>query len=138
MTFFVTCRTGVQEGHQGKRARGHNKEETLDNWYTIYCITCQQNGRRYIGITNNYKRRRTEHKRHPPFKMREDVERYKPFEDCFGFESLFVCRNLDVARVLEQTFIRKYNSMGPCGYNVLRAHPPICKKYAYLKKIGKI
>ena len=55
----------------------------------IYQITCMANGKRYIGQSIDIKRRFNQHRRKPPYQMREDLERFGI--DAFKFEILEEC-----------------------------------------------
>lgn len=66
--------------------------------------------------------------------MKADVDQYKPFEKFFIVTVLDTVDSLDKAHTLEQKFIKEHNTLGPSGYNVLNAHPAMCKKYYYLKR----
>lgn len=55
----------------------------------IYMITCIANHKRYIGQSIDIKRRFNQHRRKPPYQMREDFERFGV--DAFKFEILEEC-----------------------------------------------
>lgn len=55
----------------------------------IYSITCTVNGKQYVGQSIDIDRRKSQHRRNPPSKMLEDVEKYG--WDAFRFDVLELC-----------------------------------------------
>ena len=93
----------------------------------IYCYTNKQNGKKYVGQTNNIKRRYKQHKE-DSFKNYNDA-RYNQAIHCairkygldnFDFEILEVLENKTSEEVSEREtyWIREKNSLSPNGYNL--------------------
>ena len=93
----------------------------------IYCYTNKQNGKKYVGQTNNIKRRYKQHKE-DSFKNYNDA-RYNQAIHCairkygldnFDFEILEVLENKTSEEVNEREtyWIREKNSLSPNGYNL--------------------
>jgi group I intron endonuclease len=84
--------------------------------YLIYCHT-SPTGKKYIGQTNNYNRRCSEHKTSkgcPAF--HNAIIKYG--WDNFNHEILDDGLSLEEANILEEFYISKYNSLAPNGYNL--------------------
>lgn len=93
----------------------------------IYCYTNKQNGKKYVGQTNNIKRRYKQHK-DDSFANYSDA-RYNQAIHCairkygldnFDFEILEVLENKTSEEVNEREtyWIREKNSLAPNGYNL--------------------
>lgn len=93
----------------------------------IYCYTNKQNGKKYVGQTNNIKRRYKQHK-DDSFTNYSDA-RYNQAIHCairkygldnFDFEILEVLENKTSEEVNEREtyWIREKNSLAPNGYNL--------------------
>ena len=84
----------------------------------LYKITNQINNKKYIGITNSYKRRFREHKtnHNPNSLICKAIQKYG--EDNFKFEVLKQNLSIEEACKLEQEHIIKENSLVPNGYNI--------------------
>ena len=93
----------------------------------IYCYTNKQNGKKYVGQTNNIKRRYKQHKE-DSFKNYNDA-RYNQAIHCairkygldnFDFEILEVLENKTSEEVNEREtyWIREKKSLSPNGYNL--------------------
>lgn len=81
-----------------------------------------KNGKMYIGITNNFKRRLKEHKRSVNKKDRFEYPLYKAI-DKYGWDSIewsiiMECETLDEAKEAEVYFIERYDLYNKKGYNV--------------------
>ena len=84
--------------------------------FIVYYITCKPSNRKYIG-------RIKQHNKKLPVKIKEDLQRYKPFKENFEIKVLEITDTVDKARTLEQFYIRSHNTVGPLGYNTLKGHP---------------
>ncbi len=88
----------------------------MKNTYLIYCHT-SPTGKKYIGQTNNYNRRCSEHKttkRCPAF--HNAIIKYG--WDNFKHEILVDGLTIEEANILEEFYIKKYNTLAPNGYNL--------------------
>ena len=87
----------------------------MNNNYMIYCLTNKVNGKRYIGITNNFHRRWSEHQSTDSI-----IGRAIRKHGNFSFRINVLCSRLsiDVAKCLEGRLIDKMNTLKPNGYNV--------------------
>ena len=85
--------------------------------YLIYCHT-SPTGKKYIGQTNNYNRRCSEHKLAskscPAF--HSAIIKYGWIN--FTHEILADGLTIDEANILEEYYISKYNTLAPNGYNL--------------------
>lgn len=85
--------------------------------YLIYCHT-SPTGKKYIGQTNNYNRRCGEHKlankRCPAF--HSAIIKYGWIN--FTHEILEDGLTLEQSNILEEFYIKKYNTLAPNGYNL--------------------
>lgn len=84
----------------------------------LYKITNKINGKKYIGITNSYKRRFREHKgNHSPNSLIcKAIQKYG--QENFIFEVLKENLSIENACKLEQEYIKKENCLVPNGYNI--------------------
>lgn len=87
----------------------------------VYKITNLINQKKYIGITNNYKKRWSNEKSNPKDPKRQQVitraiEKYG--KENFLFEVLESNLSIEQACEKEQQLIEKYNCLVPNGYNV--------------------
>lgn len=86
----------------------------------IYSITNKVNGKRYIGLSTNIKRRIASHKyqlkynRHENFKLQRAWNKYG--EESFKFDVLVECINSENLAQVEMDLIEKYDSFRN-GYN---------------------
>lgn len=83
----------------------------------LYKITNNINNKIYIGITNNYKKRWSNHGNENSVISRA-IQKYG--KSNFTFEVLFENVPLNKIDDLEKEQIQKYNSLVPNGYNVLK------------------
>ncbi len=87
--------------------------------YYIYKVTNKENGKIYIGQTNNFKRRIKEHLKdkrtnHQPFKRA--LNKYG--KDGFTWEIIDKCNLKKEINDKEKYYINYYNSKIPKGYNI--------------------
>ena len=84
----------------------------------LYKITNKINNKKYIGITNSYKRRFRQHKtNHSPNSLIcKAIQKYG--ENNFTFEVLKENLSIQQACQLEQQYIKNENSLVPNGYNI--------------------
>lgn len=84
----------------------------------LYQITNKINGKKYIGITNSYKRRFRQHKaNHSPNSLIcKAIQKYG--QENFIFEVLKENLSIENACELEQEYIKKENCLVPDGYNI--------------------
>ena len=94
--------------------------------YCIYIIKCIKNGKVYIGSTNNFKRRLSEHKsclklnKHSNKFLQDDYNKYGI--NCFIFKKLCYCSFAD-RLVFEQFYIDKYGGLNSKNnYNLFSAN----------------
>lgn len=99
-----------------------------------------QNGKMYIGITNNYKRRLKEHKRSINKKDRFEYPLYKAIKkygwDNIEWSIIAKCDSLEEAKEMEIYFIDKYDLYNKKGYNISKGGDyPSEKCYIYTDDI---
>lgn len=84
----------------------------------LYRITNKVNGKKYIGITNNYKKRWNNHKNGSSKNMviGRAIEKYGV--DNFIFEIVYKGLSLEEANQLEIETINNEGTLVPNGYNV--------------------
>ena len=91
----------------------------------IYKIENKINKKVYIGQSINYEKRMLEHiwgrkneKQHIQQVIDRAIKKYG--KENFNFEKIIDCENQEEADELERYYIKKYNSLKPNGYNVLK------------------
>lgn len=90
--------------------------------HLVYCPTCTANRRYYFGVTCRAPQARfKEHSRAPPWRMRGDARRHRPFESNFQLQVLAGASSKEDAELLEAFFIWKFDATGPSGYNASRS-----------------
>lgn len=84
----------------------------------VYKITNKINGKKYIGITNNYKRRWSNHKccSDPSMVIAKAIKKYG--QENFIFEVLYSGLTIEQSEQKEKELIISENSLVPNGYNV--------------------
>jgi group I intron endonuclease len=82
--------------------------------YAVYKIENLINGKCYIGISNNYKRRWREHKK-SPYAVGKAIRKYGV--DNFSFEVIYCASTFEHVMEMETFFIKEYNSK-KAGYNL--------------------
>ena len=97
---------------RGYRTR---KDNPKTNNYSVYCLTCKVNGKCYIGITNDFRRRWIRHQR-DIYLIGRAIRKYG--KDNFRIAILYSRLSLSVAHRLERCVIKNANSIAPNGYNV--------------------
>lgn len=77
-----------------------------------------ENGKKYIGITNNFSRRMREHcsLHNPNSLIAKAINKHG--KENFSYEVLKEVETVDEAKELEIHFIRKFNTLVPNGYNI--------------------
>lgn len=84
--------------------------------YAIYIITNIVNARQYVGITNNLKRRWSDHKRaNGGQQIHSAIKKYGV--DSFVFSHIADAFDLESAQAIERLLIAEHNTKSPCGYN---------------------
>jgi len=84
--------------------------------YAIYIITNTVNAKQYVGITNNLKRRWSDHKRaNGNQQIHFAIKKYGV--EAFVFTHIANAFNLDSAQAIERMMILEHNTKYPCGYN---------------------
>jgi|688.fasta_scaffold109733_1 predicted GIY-YIG superfamily endonuclease len=106
--------------------------------YTLYTITCQQNGRVYAGYTTNVHKRWLAHTRNPPIRMRGDVIKYHPFEDNFTLHVNNRYYSIKGAKAAEKAFIASHQLLTDKGYNLLRGSPGSSRLFWTMHNHGKL
>lgn len=84
--------------------------------YCVYCHQCKKNGKRYIGITSNTKKRWNNGNGYKQHALREDIQKY----GWDGFDHIILKSGLSVdeAKEYEKYFIEIYSTTEPMlGYN---------------------
>lgn len=90
--------------------------------FLVYCLTCTATQRVYFGVTSRAPHvRYKEHSRKPPWRMRADARRHRPFEQHFKLQVLAEASSKEDAELLEAFFIWKFSSVWPGGYNESRS-----------------
>ena len=87
------------------------------NNYTIYCLTNSANGKQYIGQTNNWKRRWSDHRKSSCDSVISRAIR-KHGKASFTVRFLAEGLTLEDANVREQRLIESMSTIRPNGYNV--------------------
>ena len=98
----------------------------------LYRITNKINNKKYIGITNDYKKRWSNHKCNKKMVIGKAIQKYGA--ENFIFEVLFSNLSLEKASELEQKYIEKENTLVPNGYNIAKGgmdfiQPELKKQY---------
>lgn len=107
--------------------------------YSVYCITCSKNGKKYVGLSYDPKKRWRDHVKNAHFPSQaltllgKAILKYG--ENNFTHEILKSDLIKDEAINSEIYFIKKYNTLAPYGYNqtaggegILDASPEIRQK----------
>jgi len=86
----------------------------------VYQITNLKNGKQYIGITNDYKKRWSNHRNcnSPNMVICKAIKKYGV--ENFKFELLFEGLSLEQASLKEIELIKEKNTLVPNGYNVAK------------------
>ena len=89
--------------------------------YYIYLITNKINNKKYIGQTINYKKRIQEHICGRNNKQNSMIDKAikKYGKDNFEFSKIDIAHSSSDADILERSYIQKYKSLKPNGYNIL-------------------
>lgn len=106
--------------------------------WTVYKLTCNVNGKIYIGNTKNSLKERTANGkgyRNQPA-IYSDILLFG-WEN-FSKEILSVCKTLKESRELEAKFIQEFDCIVPNGYNILKGTFNICSNDWELKNIIQI
>lgn len=82
----------------------------------LYQITNKINNKKYIGITNDYKKRWSNHKCNKKMVIGKAIQKYGA--ENFTFEVLKSNLSLDQASELEEKYIKELDTLVPNGYNV--------------------
>ena len=85
------------------------------NNYTVYCLTNTVNGKRYIGITNNFRRRWLDHQRHD-YVIGRALRKHG--KESFRISVLYSRLSFEMAAELEKRLILEMDTIMPNGYNV--------------------
>lgn len=84
----------------------------------LYQITNKINNKQYIGITNDYKKRWSNHKCNTTMVIGKAIQKYGV--ENFIFEVLKSNLSLEQASELEIKFIQEKNTLAPNGYNIAK------------------
>lgn len=84
----------------------------------LYQITNNINNKKYIGITNDYKKRWSNHKSNKTTVIGKAIQKYG--KENFTFEVLKSNLSLEQASELEEQYIKNKNTLVPNGYNVAK------------------
>lgn len=82
----------------------------------IYIITNTLNKKQYVGVTNNSLSERFKSHCYDKKVVSDAIRKYG--KDNFIIETLIECSSIDEAYELESTYILKYNTKFPNGYNI--------------------
>ena len=83
---------------------------------TVYKITNRINGKSYIGITNNWKKRLENHKCGKKQVVDQAIRKYG--KENFDYDVIFENLSKEEAKEQEKHLIEKYNTKTPNGYNI--------------------
>lgn len=83
---------------------------------TVYKITNRINGKSYIGITNNWKKRLENHKCGKKQLVDKAIQKYG--KENFDYDVIFENLSKEEAKEQEKHLIEKYNTKAPNGYNI--------------------
>lgn len=95
-------------------------------------------GRSYVGMTCDLKRRLREHVRKPPPRMQAVLSGVERVQDVVEVIVLAEGCSKGRAQQLEEEWIDRLQTQGPNGYNKLRGTPAACRGYWFLKRRGII
>lgn len=86
--------------------------------YIVYLLTNRINDKKYVGVTNNYRKRMIQHKNSKSdYLISRAIQKYG--WDNFIAEILIETESLDAYTLLESEYIQKYQSNNPeTGYNM--------------------
>lgn len=106
--------------------------------WTVYKLTCNVNGKIYVGNTKNSLTQRVANGNGYKFQptIYSDILLYG--WNNFTKEVLATCKTLKESREIEAKFIEKFNCISPNGYNVLRGTFNICVDDWKLENIYQI
>ena len=82
----------------------------------VYLITNNINNKKYVGITNNYKKRFGNHKCSTKQIIGKAIQKYG--SENFSFDVIEEDLTIEEAKEKERHYIKFYNSIRPNGYNI--------------------
>lgn len=99
--------------------------------FSVYCIVCRANQKRYYGVSSNVHERFKQHRRRPPKRMQADVAALVPFEAHFVLHVLpFTFARQRTAEHFEAVLTALHKTQLPAhGYNNLRGRPGYNRKF---------
>ena len=96
--------------------------DTSMTTYCIYKVTNKLNGKSYVGFTNNFKKRKTNHiaqSKNSNSIFHKALRKYTP--DAFLWQVIYMSLDKEHCKlIMEDLFIQEYKTMIPFGYNTCK------------------
>lgn len=108
--------------------------------YTVYAIRNVTNGRTYVGMTTDLRRRLGQHRRDPPSRMLQDSQEAQgSWSTVFQADVLQIVHGSHAeAQRAEADWIQTLQTTGPRGYNNVEGGLAHSAKLRFLLRTGRI
>lgn len=95
----------------------------------MYVIENTQNGRVYVGQSQDALARFKAHAVNPPLRMKEDARQFQPFVDFFQLRVVEDNLTRREADLKEKELIRRHDATSDKGYNWCVGKPTACSRW---------